>query len=91
MEELPGFRRGQSFHEATPALPRGRRVPFAAEISRRAPGRRGKSGGVRVIYYWMQAAERIHLLLIYGKGEQADLSAADLQRVRTLVEQIKDD
>jgi hypothetical protein len=42
-------------------------------------------------YYWMQAAERIHLLLIYGKGEQADLSAADLQRVRTLVEQIKDD
>jgi hypothetical protein len=52
---------------------------------------KGKSGGVRVIYYWMQAAERIHLLLIYGKGEQADLSAADLQRVRTLVEQIKDD
>jgi mRNA-degrading endonuclease RelE of RelBE toxin-antitoxin system len=56
-----------------------------------AAGGKGKSGGVRVIYYWMQAEERIHLLLIYGKGEQADLSAADLRRVKALVEQIEND
>ena len=37
------------------------------------------------------ADERIHLLLIYGKGEQANLSAADLRRVKALMGQIEND
>ena len=56
-----------------------------------AAGGKGKSGGVRVIYYWSHADERIHLLLIYGKGEQANLSAADLRRVKALMGQIEND
>ena len=52
---------------------------------------KGKSGGVRVIYYWLQAADRIHLLLIYGKGEQAELTGQDLLRVKRLLEQIENE
>ena len=52
---------------------------------------KGKSGGVRVIYYWQRAEEHIHLLLIYGKGEQADLTSRDLRRVKELLEQIDND
>jgi mRNA-degrading endonuclease RelE of RelBE toxin-antitoxin system len=74
--------------------------PDAGAIIRGAAGIRkarwaargkGKSGGVRVIYYWQRAEERIHLLLIYGKGEQADLTAQDLRRVKELLEQIDND
>ena len=40
---------------------------------------RGKRGGVRVIYYWAVAPERILMLLIYAKSEQDDLSREQLQ------------
>lgn len=46
---------------------------------------KGKSGGVRVIYYWAAADEQIFLLTLYGKGEKEDLSAADLKRVMKLL------
>lgn len=52
-------------------------------------GSRGKSGGVRVIYYWVNAADQIFLLTLYGKNEQTDLSAADLKRVVKLLEELK--
>jgi len=51
-------------------------------------GARGKSGGVRVIYYWVKADDQIFLLTIYGKNEKADLSAADLKRVVRLLEEL---
>ena len=35
---------------------------------------KGKSGGVRVIYYMFDDAHPLFALLIYGKNEQADLS-----------------
>lgn len=35
----------------------------------------GKSGGVRVIYYFHSDAVPLYLLAIYGKGERADLDA----------------
>jgi PPOX class probable F420-dependent enzyme len=41
---------------------------------------RGKSGGFRVIYY-VQVADRILLLTIYSKTEQADVTADEIRAV----------
>lgn len=38
---------------------------------------KGKSGGVRVIYYHFCTAHHIRLILIYRKGIKDDLSAAE--------------
>jgi|SRR5271165_2885793 len=54
-----------------------------------AAGGKGKSGGLRVIYYWFKAEEQIFLLTLYEKGEQEDLSAADLKRIVKLIEELK--
>lgn len=53
-----------------------------------AAGGKGKSGGLRVIYYWVKTDEQIFLLTLYGKGEQETLSAADLKRVMKLVKEL---
>src|SRR3954471_7494254 len=50
--------------------------------------RQGQSGGVRIVYYWLRAQERIHLLLIYGKGEKENVTPHDLRRVRALLQEI---
>lgn len=54
-----------------------------------AAGGKGKSGGVRVIYYWFKADDQIVLLTLYGKGEKEDLSAAELKRIVKLIEELK--
>ena len=51
-------------------------------------GGKGKSGGVRVIYYWAKADDQTFMLTLYGKGEKEDLSAADLNRVVNLLEEL---
>lgn len=38
---------------------------------------KGKSGGVRVIYYHVSAAYQIRLILIYRKGIKDDLSPSE--------------
>jgi len=43
---------------------------------------RGKRGGLRVIYYWWVAKDRISLLLAYPKSEQDDLTAEQLKRLK---------
>ena len=50
---------------------------------------KGKSGGVRVIYYWLKADGQIFLLTLYGKGEKENLGAAELKRIVKLVEELK--
>ena len=47
---------------------------------------RGKSGGVRVIYYWTDARGYIFLLDIYAKNEKADLSKNEIKDLRKIVE-----
>jgi hypothetical protein len=47
---------------------------------------RGKSGGVRVIYYWRTAKGHIYLLSIYGKNEANDLTEKEKEYLRKLVE-----
>jgi hypothetical protein len=49
------------------------------------PGR-GKSGGVRVIYYHVCAQTQCRMLLIYRKGIKDDLSAAEKKVLRKLNE-----
>jgi hypothetical protein len=48
---------------------------------------RGKSGGVRAIYYWAVRQERLLLLLLYAKSERDDLSPEQLRLLRQIVEE----
>lgn len=49
-------------------------------------GNRGKSGGVRVIYYYHSQRIPLFLLTIFGKNEQANLSKADRNQLAKLVD-----
>jgi mRNA-degrading endonuclease RelE of RelBE toxin-antitoxin system len=44
---------------------------------------RGKRGGLRVIYYWWVAKDRISLLMVYPKSERDDLTADQLKQLRS--------
>ena len=48
-------------------------------------GGRGKSGGVRVIYYFHSDAVPLYLLTVFGKGEKANLSKAERNELAALV------
>lgn len=47
---------------------------------------RGKSGGVRSIYYWMRADDQIYLLYVYPKNEQEDLTQEQKRALKSIVE-----
>jgi len=47
---------------------------------------RGKRGGLRVIYYWAVAQERLLMLLAYPKNVRDDLTPEQLKVLRILVE-----
>jgi hypothetical protein len=59
-----------------------RKVRFAASG-------KGKRGGARVIYYFLDDSMPLYALLVYPKSEKADLTAADEQAASALVEAIK--
>ena len=46
----------------------------------------GKSGGVRLIYYWLSADNQIRLLMMYPKSVKDDLSASEKSALRKIVE-----
>ena len=50
---------------------------------------RGKSGSYRYLYLYLEHAGRIHLLYIFSKGEQADLSPEQKRILGMLSQQIK--
>lgn len=50
---------------------------------------KGKSGGVRVIYYYYDVSVPLYALLIYGKNEQADLSPEQRKSARAFVQIVK--
>ena len=52
---------------------------------------RGKRGGVRVIYYWRTANNRIYLLTLYGKNVKDDLTPAERRVWKRVVEEIEND
>ena len=47
---------------------------------------RGKRGGLRIIYYWWAAKDRISMLFIYRKNEQDDLSSEQVRLLRRALE-----
>jgi mRNA-degrading endonuclease RelE of RelBE toxin-antitoxin system len=47
---------------------------------------RGKSGGVRIIYYWILKKDTILMLLVYPKNEQDNLTPSQLKILKSLVE-----
>ena len=49
-------------------------------------GGRGKSGGVRVIYYFHSEAMPLYLLTLFGKHERANLSNAERNELSKLVQ-----
>lgn len=51
------------------------------------PGR-GKSGGARVIYYWMRADHQIYLLLAYAKNRQENLTPEQARLLRHIIEDL---
>ena len=59
-----------------------RKVRWAAEG-------KGKSGGVRVIYYWAKLPEQIYLLTIFGKSARADIDRRTLGQIARKLELLK--
>ena len=52
-------------------------------------GGRGKSGGVRAIYYFHSGRRAVYMLTAYSKSEQADLSDEDKRDIRKIVTRLK--
>lgn len=46
---------------------------------------RGRRGGARIIYCWIESRSLVYLLLAYAKNEQDDLSEGQLKALRALV------
>jgi hypothetical protein len=46
-----------------------------------APSGKGKSGGVRVIYYWKKSEHEIWMLTLYSKSERATISGRVLKQI----------
>jgi hypothetical protein len=46
---------------------------------------RGKRGGLRIIYHWDAARERIYLLFAYRKSRRDDLDPAQVRLLRKLM------
>jgi hypothetical protein len=52
------------------------------------PGK-GKRGGVRVIYFYRSAADVVYFLDIYAKAAKEDLTPADKEQLKELVNRLK--
>jgi len=52
---------------------------------------RGKSGGIRVIYYWVVSDEQIYMLYVYPKGKQENLTLNQLATLKSIVERWSDE
>ena len=48
---------------------------------------KGKSGGARVLYYWIKDEDQIFMLLAYAKSDMDNISDAQLEILRKLVEE----
>jgi len=46
---------------------------------------KGKSGGLRIIYYWYIGEEIIYMLFVYKKSEQKDLTGKQIKILKEYV------
>jgi hypothetical protein len=49
---------------------------------------RGKSGGVRAIYYWLRDDHQIYMLLIYPKSKKDNLTDRETALLREFVKEL---
>lgn len=49
---------------------------------------RGKSGGVRVIYYWVKDSHLIYMLVVYPKSKKDDLTDKETAILRNYVKEL---
>lgn len=66
----------------------GKTIPGSGGLRklRWSAGGHGKSGGIRVIYYWVASHDTVLLLFAYPKSRQDDLTPEQLQQIRKVVE-----
>jgi hypothetical protein len=57
--------------------------------ARWARGGKGKSGGLRVIFFFLAKPGRIYMAAVYAKARKQNLSAADQHVLEKLAAQIK--
>lgn len=57
--------------------------------ARAARGGSGKSGGVRIIYYYWAAKETVYLMDVYAKNEKENISAKDKKFLIYVVAELK--
>jgi len=50
-----------------------------------ARGNKGKSGGVRIIYFYHDQRIPLYLLTVFGKNEQANISKSERKELAKLV------
>lgn len=48
----------------------------------------GKSGGIRVIYYWISEDHQIYMLVAYPKSKKDNLSPDEISELRELVKEL---
>lgn len=46
----------------------------------------GKSGGIRILYYWITANAQIYMLYAFPKNEQENLTAAQKKTLKQIVQ-----
>jgi len=51
---------------------------------------KGKRGGFRYLYYYIERDGQIFLLMIFNKNEQADLTSDQKKMLATLVRELRD-
>ena len=71
--------------DAGPRIPGGNGI---RKLRWGAPGI-GKRGGYRVIYYWMDAKNRIYMLMIYSKNEQENLDKNQIAMLAKVIDQLE--
>lgn len=57
--------------------------------ARAARGNAGKSGGVRIMYYFWLNEEAVYLLDIYAKNEKENLSEAEKKLLKGIIKELK--
>lgn len=92
---LPGYLSDDEYRKLQMYLAQrpeaGDRIPGGGGLRklRWAASGHGKSGGVRVIYYWLRPDDQVFLFSIFGKNERADLDKATLNAIVKSLETLK--
>jgi hypothetical protein len=72
---------------------RGRMVPGLGGIRKARTSnpvrRKGKRGGFRYLYLYLETGQHVHLLFLLDKNEQEDMSEDQRRQINGMVEQIK--